>query len=107
MAGLGRKVFTVGEILTAANVNGYLMDQAVMVFANAAARSSAIPTPSEGMVSYRKDGAIVEQYNGVSWGPVGVDSFTTTGAKNQILVSNGTAGVVWQDQISPLLLIGA
>lgn len=74
MAGLGRKVFTVGEILTAANVNGYLMDQSVMVFANAAARSSAIPTPSEGMVSYRIDGKITEQYTGTSWEQIGLDT---------------------------------
>lgn len=67
MAGLGRKVFTVGEILTAANVNGYLMDQAVMVFDNASARSSAIPTPSEGMVSYLKSDDSVTKYNGSSW----------------------------------------
>jgi hypothetical protein len=32
MAGLGRKVFAAGEVLTAANVGGYLMDQTVMVF---------------------------------------------------------------------------
>jgi len=32
MAGLGRKVFAAGEVLTAANVQGYLQDQAVMVF---------------------------------------------------------------------------
>jgi len=44
MAGLGRKVFTAGEVLTAANVNGYLMDQTVMVFAGTAARSSALGT---------------------------------------------------------------
>lgn len=126
MAGLGRKVFTVGEILTAANVNGYLMDQAVMVFDDATARSSAIPTPTEGMVTYRKDGKIVEQYNSSTWAPVGVDSFTTTGTAGNLLQSNGTAGVIWipnasagqiltatgtgvvyEDRINPLLLIGA
>jgi len=67
MAGLGRKVFTVGEILTAANVNGYLMDQAVMVFANSAARSSAIPTPSEGMLSYNAQTKRFENYTGSRW----------------------------------------
>jgi hypothetical protein len=38
MAGLGRRVFSAGEVLTAANVNGYLMDQSVMVFDDDAAR---------------------------------------------------------------------
>lgn len=79
MAGLGRKTFTVGEILTAANVNGYLMDQTIMVFNNAAARSSAIPTPTEGMVTYRKDIDVVEQYNGSTWEQIGLDNNSING----------------------------
>ena len=46
MAGLGYKVFAAGEVLTAANVNGYLMEQTVMVFDDSAARTSAIGTPT-------------------------------------------------------------
>jgi len=67
MPGLGRKVFTAGEVLTAANTNCYLMDQSVMVFAGTAARSSAIGTPSAGMLSYRTDGTVYEYYNGSAW----------------------------------------
>jgi hypothetical protein len=67
MPGLGRKVFSVSEVLTAANVNGYLMDQTVMVFADSAARASAIGTPSEGMASYRNDFNILEIYDGANW----------------------------------------
>lgn len=57
-----RKVFVAGEILTAADVNTNLMDQAVMVFDNSAARGSAIPSPSEGMITYLKDTDEVEKY---------------------------------------------
>jgi len=64
MAGLGRQVFTAGEVLTAADVNGYLMDQSVMVFANIAARTSAISSPSDGMMSYLVDLAQVQVYSG-------------------------------------------
>jgi hypothetical protein len=74
MAGLGYKVFTAGEVLTAANVNGYLMEQSVMVFAGSAARGSAIGTASEGMVSYLSDTNAVEVYNGSNWVAVGVDT---------------------------------
>jgi hypothetical protein len=69
MAGLGRKVFTAGEVLTSANVNGYLMDQSVMVFEDVTARSSAIPTPSEGMVAYLKDTDALQVY-GTAWADV-------------------------------------
>jgi len=63
----GRKVFTSGEILTAADVNSFLMDQSVMVFADSSARSSAIPSPSEGMLTYLEDTDAVEKYDGAAF----------------------------------------
>ena len=66
MAGLGRKTWSPGDTLTAADVNGYLMDQMVMVFAGTAARASAIPSPSTGMVSYSTATGLVV-YNGTAW----------------------------------------
>ena len=87
MAGLGRKVFTAGEVLTAANVQGYLMDQSVMVFAGTAARSSAIATASAGMVSFRTDGSAWEGYNGASWGPL-VDTSTLLTASSTATLTN-------------------
>lgn len=79
MAGLGRKTFTAGEVLTAANVQGYLMDQTVMVFAGTAARSSALGTAvSAGMLSYRTDESALEYYNGSSWSAVGAVSTLTS-----------------------------
>lgn len=67
MPGSGFLTFTDGQVLTAAQVNGYLMKQAVMYFATAAARSSAITSPEEGMVTYRADSDVIEIYNGSSW----------------------------------------
>lgn len=52
---MARKVWAVNEILTAGDVNGYLMDQSVMTFAGTAARSSAIATATEGMTTYLSD----------------------------------------------------
>ena len=92
------KDFTVGQVLTSAEVDDYLMRQAVMVFDDSTARGTALGTVvSEGMVSYLKDTDVVEQYNGTAWAPVGTDSFTTSGTAGYLLVSNGTAGVVWAD----------
>jgi hypothetical protein len=72
MPGLGRKTFTSGEVLTAANVQGYLMDQSVMVFASASARSSALGTAvSAGMFTYLQDTLSFEGYNGTTWAAVG------------------------------------
>jgi hypothetical protein len=67
--GSGFRTFTAGEVLTASNVQNYLMDQSVMVFGGSAARSSAIGTANfeEGMVSYLTDTDKVEAYNGTDW----------------------------------------
>ncbi len=73
-----RKVFVAGEILTAAAVNENLMDQSVMSFAGTAARGSAIPTPTEGMVAYLNDSNALTVYDGSAW--VAAASGATLGA---------------------------
>lgn len=65
-APLGFKTFTTGEVLTAADTNGYLM-QGVLVFADAAARTAAITSPQEGQTSYLKDTDVVQVYSGSAW----------------------------------------
>lgn len=67
----GRKVWAADDVLTAADVNDYLMDQAVMVFASAAARSGAILSPTEGMLTYRSDANVFEFYTGSAWAQIG------------------------------------
>lgn len=68
MAGLGYKDFTVGQVLTSAEVDGYLMQQTVMKFADAAARTTALTgVLAEGMISYLADTNAVEKYDGASW----------------------------------------
>lgn len=70
MAGAGFKDFTVGQILTSQEVDEYLMQQSVMVFATTTARDSAIAAPSRGMVAYISSNDTSEglyTYNGTSW----------------------------------------
>ena len=68
MAGAGYKLFNTGDVLTAAQVNTYLQEQTVMVFADAAARTTALSgVLAEGMVSYLKDTNAVEKYDGSAW----------------------------------------
>ena len=76
MAGAGAKLFVSGAVLTAAQVNTYLMDQAVMRFANEAARTAAFggtgePVLASGMMSYLIDVASVQVYNGSAWVAIG------------------------------------
>jgi hypothetical protein len=82
-AGLGYKEFTTGDVLTAADANGYLASQVVMVFADAAARTSAIASPQEGMFSFLKDTNATQFYDGAAWVNLDttgmVNPMTTTG----------------------------
>ena len=106
MAGLGRKVFTAGEVLTAANIMDFLMDQSTMVFSGTAARGSALPgtVVSEGMVTYQTDTNTITVYDGAAWqqvypiaGPA-VNSITAAytavaGDENDTIYVSGTAAV--------------
>jgi hypothetical protein len=93
MSGLGYKNWVANDILAAADVNGYLADQAVMYFANAAARTAAIASPSAGMVTYRADGQVLEYYNGSAW--IGLSSATTINASNVINTLTSSASTAY------------
>jgi hypothetical protein len=73
-AGLGFKEFTTGDVLTAADANGYLASQVVMVFADSAARAAAITSPQEGMITFLKDTNATEYYSGSAYVAVGAAS---------------------------------
>jgi len=63
----GFKVFGVGEVLTAADVNDYLMEQIVGIFADSTARDAQITSPIEGQFCFLKDTNILQFYNGSAW----------------------------------------
>jgi len=77
MAYQGRKVFVAGQVLTASDMNS-TVDQTVMVFASSAARTSAIGTATEGMVTYLEDTNGLEFWSGSAWTPVGLDPYVVT-----------------------------
>lgn len=65
-APLGFKTFATGDVLTAADTNGYLM-QGIWVFANATARDAAVTSPQEGNACYLKDTDNIMVYSGSAW----------------------------------------
>jgi hypothetical protein len=103
-AGLGFKDFVTGEVLTAADVDGYLM-QGVWVFASAAARDAAVTSPQEGNFAYLKDTNVTTYYTGSAWANLDTtgmtNPMTTTGdiiysspGSTPVRLGIGTAGQV-------------
>jgi hypothetical protein len=92
-AGLGFKDFTTGEVLTAADVDGYLM-QGIWVFASTAARDAAVTSPSEGNFAFTKDTNSLWYYDGAAWvasGATGDIEGVTAGIG---ISGGGTSGTV-------------
>ena len=92
-AGLGFKDFTTGEVLTAADVDGYLM-QGIWVFASNAARDAAVTAPAEGNFAFTKDTNSLWYYDGAAWvasGATGDIEGVTAGVG---ISGGGTSGTV-------------
>lgn len=74
----GYKTWAADDVLTAADLNSYLMQQSVPQFASAGVRSGAILSPPTGMITYRTDGAVFELWNGSAWVALGSAIGTAT-----------------------------
>jgi hypothetical protein len=89
------KLFSTGEILTAANVNSYLMNQTIMVFASSAARTTALSgVLAEGMFSYLSDTNAFEYYDGASWQSVSNPGDITGVTAGTGISGGGSSGTV-------------
>jgi len=107
MPGLGRKVFSAGDILAAADVQGYLQDQVVMVFNSATDRTTALGTAvSEGMVSYLKDTDALQVY-GTAWANVSQVGDITAVTAGTGLSGGGTSGDVTLNVNTATMVFGA
>lgn len=83
----GYRTWTPGEIITASNVQEYLQDQTVMVFGSDSVRSTAIPVPVEGQLTWLQDDDKYQYYDGASW--TDLIQPITGGTAGQPYVSNG------------------
>lgn len=94
---------------SSADQNG-IAEQTVMIFASAAARTTALSAKlREGMVTYRVDAKLLERYNGTSWEEVTTASSALTAAKAVVPkvaggvisgAANGAGDVSWTHGLS-------
>ena len=92
---VGRKEWQSDDVLSAADLEGYLMDQAVTIWANASARNSGILAPIEGQISYLQDTNLFQAYSGSAWvdqGSLsGTPTYATTAGTATYATTAGTA----------------
>lgn len=100
MAGAGSKLFTSGSVLTAEQVNTYLMDQTIMTFSSTSARDAAFggageATLSEGMFAYTTDTNTLWLYTGATDGWVNLlgSSIGQQALSNRNVIINGAMQV--------------
>jgi len=74
----GRKEWAADDVLSAADLEGYLMDQVVGVWANSSARASGYLAPIEGNLSYLQDTNLFYVWNGSSWAELSVTNATNS-----------------------------
>ena len=94
MAGAGFKTWINGDVLTAPDVNTYLMEQSVMVFADSTARDAAITAPSEGMFVFTKDNDTLFYYTGATWQATSLAADITSVTAGSGLAGGGSSGDV-------------
>lgn len=105
MAGAGWRTFSSGAVLTAAQVQTYLQDQVVQVYASTAARSSALGTAvAAGMMSYGTTLGGLDLYNNGVWtglnystvanGTTTAYTVTAADANTTIVASNASAQTI-------------
>ena len=104
MAGAGAYLWESGDVVTAANLNQYVQDQVIAVYASSAARDAAYggagePTLAEGMFCFLKDTNSFLYYDGAAWTAVdtSVDAskipLSTVTTAGDLIVGTGNATV--------------
>ena len=88
------KTFANGFPLPASDLNNFLMNQSVIVFADSAARTTAIPSPVQGMLTYLEDTSTYETWTGAAWANISNPGDITAVTAGTGLTGGGTTGDV-------------
>ena len=90
----GFKTFVTGEVLTASDVNNYLMEQSICVFADATARDAGITTPEDGQFVFLTGSSTLQFYGSSAWNNFIGEGDITGVTAGDGLSGGGTSGAV-------------
>ena len=90
----GFKTFATGEVLTASDVNNYLMEQSICVFADGTARDAAITSPEDGQFVFLSGSSTLQFYGSSTWNNFIGEGDITGVTAGDGLSGGGTSGAV-------------
>lgn len=94
----GFKTFSAGDVLTASDVNGYLMKQAVIICTSGTRPAS----PHEGMLIYETDTNHFRHYNGSAWVSIlATRPHVTMSVSTASLANNTVTTLAWNELEDP------
>lgn len=94
--GSGFKDWTAGDVLTAGDVDGYLMRQTLMTFASSAARDTALSgVLDEGMVAFLEDTDAITYYTGAAWRTIFLPETSWSPTWTNLTVGNGSVNAFY------------
>jgi len=91
------KTWTIGDVLTASDMNSYVAYQTVSIYGSSAIRGTGIPSGTAGQPSYLTDSKRVETYDGTNWQPLpaAIATFTATQSGALAVNTGATVAVVF------------
>jgi len=90
----GFKTFATGEVLTASDVNNYLMEQSICVFADGTARDAAITSPEDGQFVFLTGSSTLQFYGSSTWNNFIGEGDITGVTAGDGLSGGGTSGAI-------------
>ena len=89
----GYRTWSTGDSVSASDFTSYISTQSWLIFADSSARSSAVSSPVNGMVSLLTTDNVISIYNGSAWvDAIDLDTMTVSGG-NYTFTGNMTYGV--------------